>query len=63
MKKFRFKDDEIIFDDDFEFYNQYWNYFVRMLDNFTVSFENEISKIKKIETLISQTPVIAQKKD
>ena len=33
-----------------------------MLDNFTASFENEISKIKKIETLISQTPVIAQKK-
>lgn len=62
MKKFKFKDSEIVFDDNFEFYNQYWNYFVKMLDYSAQSFENEISKIKKIENLISQTPEIAQKK-
>ena len=51
MKKFKFKDSEIVFDDNFEFYNQYWNYFVKILDYSAQSFENEISKIKKLKTL------------
>lgn len=62
MRKFKIGSEEIVFDDDFEFYNHYANDLFTLAYESMYSFKNEIIQIDNIQGLIEETPEIANEK-
>lgn len=60
MIKFKFGNENIIFDDDFEFYNDYWKRIRDIAKEAEYGFEQKLDKINSIGTLIDSVDSIAQ---
>lgn len=60
MRKFKFGNDSIIFDNDFEFYNKYWQIIQEITSESVYLFEERLEKIDSINVLIDTVDSIAQ---